>query len=261
MNSETGQQLICGQGELHLEIVKDRILNHYKAKAIFGETFIAYRSTIQQPIEKTFSKSYMGGKESVKIKLKLTPGNPTNQVKTAEGLRWSDIIGSTNKKLSLDIEEALKQGAIDAFSNGCPSGFPFHELLVEISEFEMTLGTPVNTIRNAMFQAIVQTAANADPILLEPIMQISIQVDEAQLRNVLSDLTGRRRGEVNDLSQDKHQKYLKGKAPLKELLDYATALRGMTKGTGFFSMEFLEYAPPNEKIQKQILNAHGHGPW
>jgi len=89
-------------------------------------------------------------------------------------------------------------------------------------------------------------------------MEVKIQVDSAHLRNVLSDMASRRRGTVEQLSQDRHIKIVKALVPLRELLGYSTDLRSSTKGTGFFSMEFSGYAIPPTKIQDEILREHGH---
>jgi len=89
-------------------------------------------------------------------------------------------------------------------------------------------------------------------------MEVKIQVDTLHLRNVLSDLAGRRRGSVEQLTQDRHLKFVKAHVPLKELVGYSTDLRSSTKGTGFFSMEFWGYGTPPHKIQQEILREHGH---
>eukprot|EP01127_Copromyxa_protea_P016767 TRINITY_DN5050_c0_g1_i1.p1 TRINITY_DN5050_c0_g1~~TRINITY_DN5050_c0_g1_i1.p1 ORF type:complete len:684 (-),score=149.11 TRINITY_DN5050_c0_g1_i1:18-2069(-) len=262
-NKETGQQLISGMGELHMETVKHRILNHYKAKAIMGDLYIAYRSSVDTDgLTREFSKTFTtasGKPETATITLTIKQNEEGSNVFTINpNLDISRLVGQNNKKLAQDIRDALEDGANDAFSNGYPSGFPFNDIHVEVEDIQYISGTSATTFRNVMSQGILELAKEGGTSILEPIMNISIQVSSDQLRSVLSDLTGRRRGSINEMNQEKHLTLLSGRAPLKELLGYATDLRSMTKGTGFFSMELGGYDAPDQKIQETILREHGH---
>jgi elongation factor G len=260
-NSETGQLLLCAQGELHMEIIRDRLFNHYKAKASMGDLEIAYRASIGHEITREYSKTLMvtGGKpESVTMTLTLSHSEEDKNVFEIDPkFDLSSVIGS-NKKLLFEVKEALIGGADDAFRNGVPSGFQFHDLTVTLRKLEFDQGCSAATIRNVIWMAILNIANESEPVLVEPVMSVDIQVAESHVRSVISDFSGRRRGAIHDQTSDKHVKFLKGKAPLKELLGYASDLRSMTKGTGFFSMEFEEYQQLPEKLTKEVKRKHGY---
>uniref|UniRef100_A0A6B2KYN1 Tr-type G domain-containing protein n=1 Tax=Arcella intermedia TaxID=1963864 RepID=A0A6B2KYN1_9EUKA len=256
-NTETGQLLLSGMGELHLEIVQDRLLNHYKVKADIGKIYLAYRSTIMDTIKEDFRKTFTTSRqESVFLTLRLKRNSePNNHFSIVVDLSQKT---NGNKKAASDLTQAFTAGADDAFSNGIPSGFPFHDISVELLNMEYDKGTSIQTYRIAMVQGILQLAKKATPLVLEPVMDVEIICDDSHTRTVLSDLTGRRRGSISLLSQDKASKIIQAKIPLKELLGYSSELRSFTKGTGFFSMEFSSYEPTPLKVQDQILKEHGH---
>lgn len=260
-NTETGQQLVCAQGELHMEIIKDRLFNHYKAKASLGELEIAYRSSIGREITQDFTKTLVvtGGKqETVTINLTLTHSETDgNTFEISSKCKLMEL-ANHNKKVAFEIRDALQNGAQDAFRNGFPSGFQFHDIHVTVNSIECDSGVSIGTMRTIVWMAILNIAKQSSPILVEPVMSVNIQVGETHLRNVISDFSGRRRGTIHEQTGEKHSKFLKGKVPLKELLGYASDLRSMTKGTGFFSMEFDSYQELPNKFRKSILEKYGY---
>jgi len=159
-NKETGQLLIGGMGELHLEIIRDRLAKHFKVNVDIGALYVAYRSTVEDTAKDTYTKTFMtaaGKLENATVTLQVSRNSgSTNQFQISDYLNLASII--ENNKIANDIRDAFKEGAKDAFTNGIPSGFPFHDISVELVNFKYDKSTSAQTYRNAILQGILAIA-------------------------------------------------------------------------------------------------------
>jgi len=263
VNSETGQTVICGMGELHLEIIMNKLATHYNVKATTGKLYIAYKSTILSEIEQKFSRSFtVAGKiEDVELTFNLSPRlrGSGNLYKVSQNLS-SDSLSNTIKRKA-EVLQAIETAVRDTFASGVPPGFPLVDVSVTLINIGTVGGASPNTFRVGAIQAIEALAKEARIQLLEPLMKVEISVDSEFLGSVLSDMS-RRRGHVKQILELKMKKFVVlATIPLKELADYSTELRAQTKGKGSFTMEFEAYGELGTTEQREILREHGYINW
>lgn len=256
-NKDTGQWQMSGMGELHLEILKDRLLNHYKCNASIGNIQIAYKSTIDGYIEESFSKEYMvnGKAEFVTctVELEYTEGVTEFKIDESVYLGLPPI-----KKIRNELKEILTVAAEATMRSGQPAGFPFHNVTVTLNELRYDPNNTMNSYRLALMEAIGNAARKSGTLIMEPVMKMEIWLDDPYLGGVLSDLTSRRRGSVSQVSQMGHKKWIQCMAPLKELNDYSTEIRSLSKGSASYSVEFDHYGVLPQTLQTELLNELGY---
>ncbi len=245
-NAETGQTLISGMGQLHLEIIVDRMKREFNVEANIGTPEVAYRETILKPVrsEGKYIQQSGGRGQYGHVIIEIEPGE------RGSGIEFIDKIkGGVIPK---EYIPAVKDGIISEAQNGVLAGYPltdikvtlvdgsFHE--VDSSEFAFKLAAAL---------ALSDGAKKAGLILLEPIMDIEVTVPEEYMGTVIGDLNSRR-CKITSLGQRGHLKVIRGDIPLAETFDYANVLRSLTQGRGTYTMEPSYYAevPPNiaEKI-------------
>ncbi len=245
-NPETGQTLISGMGQLHLEIIVDRMRREFNVDANVGTPEVAYRETIRKPVrsEGKYIQQSGGRGQYGHVIIEIEPGE------RGSGIEFVDKIkGGVIPK---EYIPAVKEGILSEAQNGVLAGYPltdikvtlvdgsFHE--VDSSEFAFKLAAAL---------ALSDGAKRAGLILLEPIMDIEVTVPEEYMGAVIGDLNSRR-CKITSLGQRGHLKVIRGDIPLAETFDYANALRSLTQGRGTYTMEPSYYAevPPNiaEKI-------------
>eukprot|EP00164_Ancoracysta_twista_P004487 GFYU01006053.1.p1 GENE.GFYU01006053.1~~GFYU01006053.1.p1 ORF type:complete len:740 (-),score=84.36 GFYU01006053.1:22-2241(-) len=248
-NEETGQTLISGMGELHLDIVRDRLVREHGFDATCGAVQVAYRETIAEPVVSTYeSTKVVGGKEyPLNIKLEVDPSQSPEFV----------VSPQTNGPLDGDTMTALKEGYQDGLGRGPLAGFPLHDVSVKVLDLDAGPGCPPAIYRAGISQAILSAVSQTATNLIEPVMQVEITVDPTHVGGVLSDVTSHRRGTVSDVSQGKLGSVINAEIPLAELVGYSTHLRSMTHGTGSFTMEFKQYAEMGHEQDRVLATLQG----
>jgi elongation factor G len=261
INKDTGQWTMSGMGELHLEIIRDKLTNHYKVPYSTGPVSIAYRSTLESTAESKFTRSYEtspGKHETAGIIIKFEP------LERGSGTKITidpDIFNDwpQNKKLRAETMIALQEGLQDALRSGVPAGFPLSDVEASITGIQYVAGTSPNTYRIAVLQATYEAVKEGGVELMEPIMKVEIVVDDKHVGSVMADLTSRRRGRIetmNLIAPGKMQ--VDCFVPLKELMGYSTELRSQTKGSGSYSMDFDNYETLSKQEQKNVLETMGY---
>ena len=249
-NNDTGQMIISGMGELHLEIIIDRLLNEFKVAANVGKPQVAYKETIEVSRRGEAKFDQMTG-------AKGQYGHVIIEVEPLERGAGIVFVSTVEKELIPDqFLKSIKKGIIDSLDSGPLIGYPMTDIMVRLiggsyheeESTEMAFGVAgAMAIRRATFEA--------DPKLLEPVMNLEISTPEEYIGDVIADLNGKR-GKVVGVSAEGHLQTVKAHAPLAELFGYSTSIRSATQGRASFTMQFLQYdvVPVNraEAIVKKI---------
>jgi elongation factor G len=244
---ETNQTVIAGMGELHLEILVDRMLREFKVEANIGAPQVAYRETIRKPVkmEGKYIKQSGGNGNYGHVVIEVTPGDP------GSGLEFvSKIVGGSVPRQYIN---PIEQGIRERCESGILAGYPVIDLkvtLVDGSYHEVDSNEMAFKFASSI--AIKDAVLKAGPVLLEPSMKVEVEVPEDYIGNVIGDLNSRR-GQVE--GQDSSQGIAKvmAKVPLAEMFGYATTIRSNTQGRGVFSMEFSHYEEVPRNVAETIV--------
>lgn len=242
---ETNQTVIAGMGELHLDILVDRMKREYKVEANVGAPQVAYRETISKPAkaEGKYIRQTGGKGQYGHVVLEVAPGEP------ASGFEFvSKIVGGAIPK---EYINPVEQGIKEACESGIMSGYPTIDLkvtLIDGSYHDVDSSEMAFKIAGSM--GIKEAVMKAAPILLEPMMKIEVEVPEDFLGDIIGDLNSRR-GQVEGMDSDQSVSKVKAKVPLAEMFGYATVIRSKTQGRGIFSMEFSHY----EEVPRNVAEA------
>lgn len=248
IDEETGQTIISGMGELHLEIIVDRMLREFNVGANIGRPQVAYRETIKEEVrgvEGKFVRQSGGRGQYGHVKIDMEP------LPSGEGFVFEDkIVGGTIPKEFISSVEA---GMKEALDTGVYAGYPMVDLkaiLVDGSFHEVDSSEMAFKIAGSM--AFKEAAKKASPVLLEPIMKVEVITPEEYMGDVMGDLNGRR-GRIEGMTSRAAARVVKANVPLAEMFGYATDLRSKTQGRATYVMQFSHYAevPPN--IAKDII--------
>lgn len=247
IDPETNQTVIAGMGELHLEILVDRMLREYKVEANVGAPQVAYRETIRKPTkaEGKYIRQTGGKGQYGHAVIEVEPGEP------ASGLEFvSKIVGGTIPK---EYISPVEQGIKEACESGILAGYPMIDLkvtLVDGSFHEVDSSEMAFKIAGSM--AIKAAVMKASPVLLEPMMKVEVEVPENFLGDVIGDLNSRR-GQVEGMGSEQGIAKVTSKVPLSEMFGYATDIRSNTQGRGIFSMEFSHYEEVPRNVAETII--------
>jgi elongation factor G len=253
-DEETGQTLIHGMGELHLEVIVDRMLREFKVEANVGKPQVAYRETIRKRVEKVVARfvRQTGGRGQfghVVINLEPAPGEGfvfDNKIKG--GVIPGEFIGPA------------EQGMREALENGVKAGYPMVDVkaeLVDGSYHDVDSSEMAFKIAGSM--AIQDGARKANPVLLEPVMAVEVVTPEDFLGDVIGDLS-RRRGKVQGQDQRGNALAVQAYVPLGEMFGYATELRSMTQGRATYTMQFERYEEVPSNIAEEIVEHRSGDP-
>ena len=240
-DEETGQNIIAGMGELHLEIIVDRLTREFKVDANVGRPQVAYREAIRRPAHGTgrFVRQTGGKGQFGHVEIEVAPGE------RGSGFLFRDRI--SQGRIPREYIPAAEKGIGEALSTGVVAGFPVLDITVSLVDGSYH---PVDSSEQA-FQiagsmAIKDALRKADPYLLEPIMKVDVMMPEEHLGDVMGDLSSRR-GHILGMEGKGTSQSVQAHVPLAEMFGYATELRSMTSGRATYSMEFDHYAelPPN----------------
>ena len=246
-NPETGQTIISGMGELHLEIIIDRLLREFKVNANVGKPQVAYKESVKKKTvtENTFEKQTGGRGQYAQVIIEVKP------LEEGEGKRFTNQ--AKPESVPREFAAAVEIGVFEALQAGVLAGYPVDDVQVSLTGgtyHEVDSSEQAFKIAGAM--AIKQALADADPILLEPIMDIEIICPEEYVGDVISDLNARR-GRIFGFEENRDTKIIKGNVPLAETFGYATSLRSLSQGRASFSMHIKNYAEVPESKSREII--------
>ena len=247
-NNETGQTIISGMGELHLDIIVDRLLREFKVEANVGNPQVAYKETIRKPVrsEGKFVRQSGGRGQYGHCWLEIEPKEP------GTGYEFiNKIVGGAIPKEYIGSVDA---GIQDAMNSGILAGYPVVDVkvtLVDGSYHEVDSSEMAFKIAGSM--GFKEGCKKADPVLLEPIMKVEITVPEEYMGDVIGDINSRR-GRIEGMDARAGAQIIRTFVPLSEMFGYATTLRSRTQGRGVFSMEISHFEEVPKSIQEQIIN-------
>ena len=247
-NPETGQTIIQGMGELHLEILRDRMLREFKVQANAGRPMVAYRETITADgaAEFTFDRELGGKRHFAMVGLRLE--------KNERGSGNSVDFKISSDLMPHDFRSVVEEGIRDGLSTGVLGNFPTVDVRVSVVNGQWH---PVDSseiaFRSAASMALREAAQTARPALLEPIMALEIVAPEEHLGDVLGDLNVRR-GQVKDVAQRDGVRVVEATVPLAELFGYATTLRSLTRGRAGYTMEPTRFDVVPESLCRELMN-------
>ena len=246
-DEETAQTIISGMGELHLEVIVDRMLREFKVDATVGKPQVAYRETITQPVEKyryLHKKQSGGSGQFAEIYLKIEPN-------AGKGYEFSDAI--TGGRVPKEYIPAVGHGVKEAMTNGVLAGYPTVDVkvtLIDGSYHDVDSSEMAFKIAGQM--GYREAARTAKPVLLEPIMAVEVVTPDDYLGDVMGDLNSRR-GQVQGTEQRGNAQVVSARVPLSEMFGYATDLRSRTQGRATFTMQFDSYQQTPNSVQEEIV--------
>merc|ERR1712138_144280 len=240
-DQETNPTVIAGMGELHLEILVDRMLREFKVEANIGAPQVSYRETIRSSAggEGKFSRQTGGKGQYGHVVIEMEPGEP------GSGFEFvNKIVGGVVPK---EYIKPAEQGMKETCESGVIAGFP----LIDGSYHDVDSSEMAFKIAGSM--AFKDGVKKCNPVLLEPMMKVEVEVPEDFLGSIIGDLSSRR-GQVEGQSIEDGQSKVQAKVPLAEMFGYATQLRSMTQGRGIFSMEFSTYEEVPRNVAEAIIS-------
>ena len=246
-NQETGQTLIAGMGELHLEIIVDRMKREFKVEANVGKPQVAYRETIigNADVENKYAKQSGGRGQYGHVKIKVEP-NPGKGYEFVNQISGGSIPREYIPAVDKGMQEALEAGVI--------AGYPVQDIKVMLydgSYHEVDSSEMAFKIAGSM--AIKDAMKKATPVLLEPIFKVEVTTPEEYMGDVIGDLNARR-GQVSGMTDRNNAKIINAHVPLSAMFGYATDLRSKTQGRASYSMEFEKYEQVPTNIATQVVS-------
>ena len=251
-DEETGQTVISGMGELHLEILVDRLKREFKVHANVGKPQVAYKETITQQSEADgkFVRQSGGRGQYGHVKITVAPNE------SGKGYHFENkIVGGAVPR---DYISSVDQGILEALRNGILAGYPIEDIRVELIDGSYhDVDSSELAFKIAGSMAVQEACRRAKPVLLEPYMQVEVVLPEQYLGDVMSDISSRR-GEIQGTDHRKDAVVIRAMVPLSDMFGYATALRSVTQGRAVFSMEFEKYQTVPKSISEKIIEkVHG----
>lgn len=249
-DEETGQTIIAGMGELHLDIIVDRLKREFRVEANVGKPMVSYKETIQKAVhgEGKFIRQSGGRGQYGHAIIDLEP------LEAGTGFQFeSKIVGGVVPK---EYVKPIEEGIKEAMENGILAGYEMVDMkatLVDGSYHDVDSSEMAFKVAGSM--AFKNCAAKADPVILEPIMKIEITVPEEYMGDVMGDLNGRR-GRIEGMEAQGNSQIIRGFVPLAEMFGYATDLRSRTQGRGTYSMESDHFEPVPKSISEEIIAKH-----
>ncbi|HKE42413.1 MAG TPA: elongation factor G [Casimicrobiaceae bacterium] len=247
-DDESGQTIISGMGELHLEIIVDRMKREFGVEANVGKPQVAYREAIKRPteIEGKFIKQSGGRGQYGHVWLKMEPQPP------GKGFEFVDAIkGGTVPR---EYIPAVEKGLVETLPNGVLAGFPVVDVKVTLFDGSYhDVDSNENAFKMAASMAFKDGMRQASPVLLEPMMAVEVETPEEFMGNVMGDLSSRR-GIVHGMDDVAGVKVIKAEVPLSEMFGYSTTLRSLTQGRATYTMEFKHYTEAPKTVAEAVIN-------
>jgi elongation factor G len=249
-DEETGQTLIAGMGELHLEIIVDRLKREFNVDANVGRPQVAYRETAGKPVEnirEKFVRQTGGSGQYADVVINLSPQAP------GDGYEFSDRI--TGGKIPKEYIPAVDAGIKEAMNSGVLAGYPIVDVKVELTDGSYhEVDSSERAFKIAGSIAFKEAMKRSKPKLLEPVMAVEVITPEDYLGDVMGNLNGRR-GRIESMEPLGNAQVIKASVPLSEMFGYATDLRSMSQGRAEFTMQFDRYEEVPPSIASEIVDA------
>ena len=249
-NEETGQTVISGMGELHLDIIIDRLKREFKVECNQGRPQVTYKEAITKPVElrEVFKKQTGGRGKFADIIVRIEPVDEGFE----GGLQFVDEVKGGN--IPKEFIPSIQKGFTNAMKNGVLAGYPVEHLKVTVLDGSFhPVDSDQLSFELCAIQAFKKGSEKAGPVLMEPIMKIEVVTPEESMGDVISDLN-KRRGQVEGMETSRSgARVVKAQAPMAEMFGYVTALRTITSGRATSTMTFSHYAEVSSSIAKQVL--------
>lgn len=245
-DQETGQTIIAGMGELHLDIIVDRLKREFKVESNVGAPQVSYRETIKLPGkgEGKYIKQSGGRGSYGHVVIEFEPNHD-------QGFEWVDKI--TGGRVSKEYINAAKSGLVDALQNGIVAGYPMIDVKATIVDGSMhDVDSNELAYKIAASFALKEAAKKMQPVLLEPIMSVEVTVPDEYYGDVMGNISSKR-GLIEGSEQRGNAQTIKSKVPLTEMFGYATELRSFTQGRGNYTMIFSHYAEAPKTVAEEII--------
>ncbi len=243
---DTGQTILYGMGELHLEIIIDRLKREYKISVNTGKPTVTYKETVTREIieEMKFTKQINNRIHFGQVKLKVAPNNR----------RGIEIINEIeNKKLPKIYIEAIKNSILNNKDSGPFAGFRIEDVAITLISAEYSENESSEMAYSAVAVQTFNKAFNqAAPVLLEPVMKLEILTPEQYVGDIINDIN-KRRGSITNISEQINLKKIEGECPLSEMFGYASDIRSVSQGRALYTMQFDRYEILNEQLTKKIV--------
>nr|WP_284732832.1 elongation factor G [Larsenimonas rhizosphaerae] len=257
-DEETGQTIISGMGELHLDIIVDRMRREFKVEANIGKPQVAYRETIRTGVEQEgkFVRQSGGRGQFGHVYLRIEPLTAEDKGEDEEmTFKFnSEIVGGVVPK---EYVPAVEKGAFEQLQNGVIAGYPMIDVKVTLFDGSYhDVDSNENAFKIASSMAVKEGARKAGAVLLEPMMRVEVVTPEDFMGDVMGDLN-RRRGLVQGMDDSSSGKIIRAMVPLGEMFGYATDLRSQTQGRASYSMEFAKYDEAPNSVVEAVINQNG----
>jgi len=246
-DEESGQTIISGMGELHLEIIVDRMMREFKVEAEVGQPQVAYRETIKTPVEQEYkyAKQSGGRGQYGHVFLKLEPMEPGSGYEFVDEIKGGVV--------PREYIPAVDKGVQEAMQNGVLAGYPVEDVKVTLYDGSYhDVDSSEMAFKLAGSMCFKEGAKKANPVILEPIMKVEVEVPEEYMGDVIGDLN-RRRGQINSMEDRHGNKIVNAFVPLAEMFGYSTDLRSATQGRGTYAMEFDHYEEVPKNVADEII--------
>jgi elongation factor G len=246
-NEETGQTIISGMGELHLEIIVDRMKREFRVEANIGKPQVAYKETIRKKVqaEGKFVRQSGGRGQFGHVWLEIEPNEK------GKGFEFENaIVGGVVPK---EYIRPVEQGIIEAMKNGVLAGYPMEDIKVKLFDGSYhDVDSSEMAFKIAGSMGFKEGARKANPVILEPIMEVEVVTPEEYMGDVMGDLNSRR-GKIEGMLPRKDAQVIRAHVPLSEMFGYSTTLRSMSQGRAIYSMEISHYDETPKSVAEQII--------
>ncbi|MBK9332379.1 MAG: elongation factor G [Ignavibacteria bacterium] len=246
-DEETGQTLIAGMGELHLDIIVDRLKREFKVEANVGNPQVAYKETIRKKVtqEGKFVRQSGGRGQFGHVWIEIEPNEKGKGFIFENGIVGGSIPKEYINPVAEGIEEAMKNGVL--------AGYPVEDIKVRLFDGSYhDVDSSEMAFKIAGSMAFKEGAKKASPVILEPIMEVEVVTPEEYMGDVMGDLSSRR-GRIEGMSQRSDAQVIKSMVPLSEMFGYATTMRSMTQGRAIYTMQFSHYDEAPKSVSEQII--------
>ncbi|XP_006034684.1 ribosome-releasing factor 2, mitochondrial isoform X2 [Alligator sinensis] len=253
IDPDTGQNILCGMGELHIEIVHDRIKREYGVETYLGPLQVAYRETILNSVQATdtLDRTIGGKRHLVTVELGVSPW--TGERTILPVIQYAE---NFTEPLHPELQEAIENGISSTSLQGPLLGFPIQDVAVTVYSVTLHPDTSLPMVSACVSRCMQKALKKASKQMLEPLMSLEITTSEDHLSTVLADLA-QRRGNIQEIHTRQDNKVVVAAVPLAEMMGYSTALRSLTSGSATFTLELANYQAMNMQEQNALLQKRG----
>jgi elongation factor G len=240
IDEETGQVILSGMGELHLEVLANRLFSDFKVEGRVGNPQVSYRETVTKAVTRTekFSREIAGQLQEAEVTLKVEP------LAMAGIVQYEDEADEVS--IPADLRKVIRDAALQAAGSGAKAGYPVIDVRITLVDAGYHPDRSTETAFTAAIStALSQCLRDADPVLLEPVMAVQVETPEENTGDVMGSLT-LLRGTIEGVEKQGYMEIISASIPLKEMFGYTTALRSLTQGRGSFTMELAHYRAVEE---------------